>query len=189
MEKGTFNFVVPENKILNLDEGEIIVKPYLDMNLQAALINQYTTTFFSSDNKTIAMDEWDEWGAECALKLAIIDLCSSVPVDGDFENILLSGIYDRIEREIKNYQEFRWLLDNTISNIKEQIAQKKSIGGTLDSLFEKARILVDNLIKSTENLTPEQLKKLKETGQELVDKLAENPLVAEVFKDVAKQSQ
>ncbi len=188
MEKSTtLKFEAPENMVLELDEGSVIIKPYLDMNTQAALINQYAATFFSSDNKAIAMDEYAEWEAEYALKLGIIDLQTSVPIDGEFENLFYSGTYDRIEREIKNYQEFRWLLDDTVSNIKAQVAQKKSIGGTLDSLFEKTKVLVDQLVKSTENLDAEQLEKLKETGQSLVDKLTENPIAKEIFADAAKK--
>ena len=187
MEKSKFNFKKPENVVLEIDGQNVVVRPYLELNEMVALINNYLDEYFHPDTKSIAMDEWNLYDAEFSLKMAIVDFVSSIPVaEGSFENLFYSNLYDIIEAKIVNYWDFRELLDKIVDNIKESIAQKKSVGGIIDSLYEKGKVILDQLVESTKNLTPEQLEKLKETGKELVDKIAQNPIVGEVFKDAER---
>ena len=186
MEKTQFNFEQPKDVVIEVDGQEIKVKPFLDLNQQIGLINSYLETYFQSSEKDVLMDKWNVTGAENALKLATVDLCSSIAIEGAFENLFYLSTYELIEEQIVNYWEFREILDEVVSNVKEQITQKKSVGGIIDNLYEKGKVILDQLVESTKNLTPEQLEKLKETGKELVDKIAQNPLVGEVFKDAER---
>jgi hypothetical protein len=187
MEKIKFQFNQPKDVSVEIDGQTIMVRPYLTLNEMGAMINQYLETYFHSETKTIGMDLWNAFDAEWAMKLMVVDFCTNLPAtEGDFENIFYSDIFEIIRDKIENYWDFAGLLDEILQNVKSQIAQKNSVGAMLDSLYSKAELLVQQLIDSTENLTPEQLMQLKETGSALVDKIAENPIVKEVFKESGK---
>jgi hypothetical protein len=120
--------------------------------------------------------------------MAVVDLCTDIKMEGAFENLFYDPlIFDTITKNILNYDDFLDLLYGVVNNIEEQLAQKRSVGGIIDSLYEKVGIIINQLIESTKNLTPEQLENLKETGKELVDKINTSPLAQEVFKDMAKK--
>jgi hypothetical protein len=186
MKKTEKGIATPENVIIETHGVEIEIKPFISLAEMVGLIQSYVSTYFHSTKKDIDEDSFDVINAEYTLKLQIVDLFTSLPIEGDFDNIFYSGVYGEIENKIENYWEFRGILEEVVSNIKEQIAQKNSIGSMLDSLYGKVQVLVEQLISATENLTPEQLEKLKETGKELVDKISQNPIAKELFADASR---
>jgi len=179
MEKKEFVFNQPELKIVEINGQEITVRPFLSLAEQLALINNYIDTYFTPDENNISKDEYNLWGAEYALKLAIVDFCSSIEIKGAFENLLYGKGYQEIENAIVNYWDFRELLDETVKNIKSQIIQKNSLA----SLVEKAGLILNDLGESMKNFKPEDLNKLKEAGKELISSINESPIAKEVFAD------
>jgi hypothetical protein len=187
MEKKNYNFSNPDSVFITVMGQEVEVRPFLNVNEQIALINQYLETYFSLETKSIEKDAWAEWDAEYALQLGIVDLLSDIKIEGAFDNLFYSNGYQEIENVIVNYWQFRQLLDDAVENIKRQLEMQNSVGAKLDSLFNKIEVLLNNLNNSMQNMNPEMLEKLKETGTELVGKLTENPLVQEVYKDMNKK--
>lgn len=187
MDKKVFNFLLPEDKVLNIGGQEIIVKPYLTLAEQLQLINEYLEIYFHSEIRGINEDERDYFDAEYALKMAIINHCSSITITGAFENLFYNPeTYNAIINSVANYDEFMNLLCTIVKNVEDQMAQKKQVGAVLESLYAKIEILLAQVSESVKNLTPETLEKLKETGTSLIDKLNSTPLVKEVFKESGK---
>jgi hypothetical protein len=185
MEKKNLDFKLPENVIVDIMGQDVTVRPYLTMVESVALINNYLKEYFSPETKSLDMPQWAAWDAEYSLTLALVDLLTDIKIDETvaFENLFYSGDFLRIREEIINFYEFRELLDRAVEDVKAQIEQKRSIGWAIDTLYSKLEGLLEQVSESVKNLNPEMLDKLKETGNSLIEKLAENPTVKEVFAD------
>jgi hypothetical protein len=187
MDKKVFKFDLPEIVRKEIGGIWIDIKPYLSLSEQAQLLRDYVEQYFHSEKTTVSESRFDVFSAEYTLRLAIIGYCTNViPTEGKIENLFYTNAYDEILDEIVNYSDFRDMLYTLVKEIKEDISEKNSVGGVIDSLYEKVEILINQLIESTKNISPEELEKLKETGKELVDRITQNPLVQEVFKESGK---
>ena len=186
MEKKVFEWKVPENELLDVGGYKIEVMPYIPLSEQVRIINEYVMAYFHPDKKFIIEDECDSYTAEYALKLALLDICTNIKLEGDFENVLYLNIYEQVEMSITNYYEFRNALDSIVANIKEQRLKNSSVGLVIDSIYQKINVLISELGENIKNFKPEDLEKLKEVGNSLVEKINESPLVQAVFEDAAK---
>jgi RNAse (barnase) inhibitor barstar len=188
MEKKVLQFGKFEVRTIDIDGTEVEVMPFLTMEDELALINMYVKNHFFPEINNTEKSDWAYWDAERALKLGVIDLKTSIQIEGtEFENFFYSpNIWEKITDSINNYWDFREILDQTVNDIKKQLAMKNSVGAKLDSLFDKIEVLLNSLQESMANLNPEMLDKLKETGSALIDKLSENPIAKEVLADSSR---
>lgn len=193
MEKRTVEFKTPENVVIKREGLGITIKPFLSLAEMSGIINEYCSTYFSpvlkEDSKSIKMDSWRYFDADFAMKLAVLDFCTDMTVtEGAFENLFYDeSIYNAVTKEILNYNTFLMLLYGVVDNIKKQIEIKKSIGAVVEGLGEKLASLLSQVSESIEAFKPEDIDALKKAGSELVDKIAENPMVKGVFAEASKK--
>ena len=189
MQKKVLQFGKFADEIISIDGQDVIVAPFLTLDQMVSLINQYVENYFYPEVKSINKSERAYYDAEQALKLGIVDLATSIQIEGsEFEHLFYDPeIFNKITACINNYWEFDELLRGTVDSIKEEMELKNSIGAKMDELFNKISLLLDNLQESMANLNPEMLEKLKATGNELVEKISNNELVQGVFADADKK--
>jgi hypothetical protein len=184
MEKKVVEFSAPKDVLVKVKGLEIMVKPYLDLGEQTGLIESYVETYFNSEKRNVPADKYDVFAAENTLRLAIIDFCSDIKIEGAFENLYYdTEIYKAIRKEILNYHDFRSALDETVRNIKEQKAMEASVGTMIDIVAKKVTIALDQLSQTIANLKPEDVEKMKVAANDLIKQINETPLVQQVFED------
>jgi hypothetical protein len=168
-------------------KGIIIdIKPYLTIAEQLQLINSYIQNYFFPDEeeKLIGMIESDPFNTEYALRLEIIDMCTSI--DGksvESVNVFYTGLWEKIENSIINYNEFRSILSKIINEIEREQSLRKSIGSVIDGLMSRIESILVELNESLANFKPEDIDKIKEAGLSML-KEVENSSVAGLFKEV-----
>jgi len=186
MEKKAFTLENPENVSIAFKGSAIDIKPYLTIAEQLQLINSYIQNYFFPDEeeKLIGMIESDAFNTEYALRLEIIDMCTSI--DGksvESVNVFYTGLWEKIENSIINYNEFRSILSKIINEIEREQSLRKSIGSVIDGLMSRIELILVELNESLANFKPEDIDKVKEVGLSLL-KEVENSSVANIFKEV-----
>lgn len=78
MKKSKFKFEIPQNIIIEIGGQKVEITPFISLSEQIAFINSYLETYFKAND--IWMDECDIIGAEHALKLAIVDILTSIEI-------------------------------------------------------------------------------------------------------------
>jgi hypothetical protein len=186
MEKKAFALENPENVSIVFKGIIIDIKPYLTIAEQLQLINSYIQNYFFPDEeeKLIGMIESDPFNTEYALRLEIIDMCTSI--DGksvESVNVFYTGLWEKIENSIINYNEFRSILSKIINEIEREQSLRKSIGSVIDGLMSRIESILVELNESLANFKPEDIDKIKEAGLSML-KEVENSSVAGLFKEV-----
>lgn len=198
MNKIEFNLEPVDNETLKIGNTKIEIRPFITVSEIVQLIGAYTDTYFSPVSNMGKDIPYDLVGAEYSLALEIIDAFTNIQIQ-DADGILVTGIQDLISRgvyakiteKIMNYDEFRHLLDRVVSDIKEDMALKQSVGNIIDNLSNK---LVDVFDKITNtDVSPESLEALKSTAKEVLEGMEKSP-ISNVFKEasvpvVAKKSK
>ena len=116
---------------------DIRVSSFLSVDVKRQIAEAYLSAFFNiDDSEGLSLNELM---AEYALVLSIVDLCTNLSVDfsGSFEkfdNLIGSGLWEKIESSISNYDEFRSQLNNMVKHIREDVALEKSVGSVLEKL-------------------------------------------------------
>ncbi len=192
MDKKKMTFSAPEVKALTFNEQEIIVKPYITFDEQVVLAKNYCLAyFFPNENNTIkGVSEWDHFGAEYSLRMAILHLCTNVDVyEGNnsivngSENIFYSGLWEKIVKNISNYNSFRTSLNKITEDVKKQLFSKNSFGRSINELTDK---IITVFKEFTADMTPEKLKLLEESAKS-ISNTVENSSVAGIYKEASKQ--
>ena len=186
MEKKAFALEIPENVSIAFKNNIIDIKPYLSTGEQLQLINNYIQNYFfpDEDEKLTGMVESDPFNAEYALRLEIIDMCTSI--DGssvEAMNIFYTDLWEVIKNSVINYDEFRSILSKIINEIEREQSLRKSIGSVIDGLMSRIELILVELNESLANFKPEDIDKVKEVGLSLL-KEVENSPVANIFKEV-----
>jgi hypothetical protein len=198
MEKITLNLeaVETENVTFKFLGNKIEVVPTITVEDQIKFIQHYLDNYFVSDDLTNYV------GAEYSLAFEVLDKYTNVKVfeTADLEsaenntivvsadnNILISlGLWKEVSSRITNYPEFKNNLDRVVSDQKETLALKSSVGTVIDSLVIKVTDFIERL--ASINIDDEGLSKLKETAKELMSNIEQSP-VAEIYKESSKQAQ
>ena len=192
MDKIKIDLSLPETRSFTEGAKEILVKPYLTSSEQIVLINSYMMAYFFpvSTNTNKGLSEYDYIGAEYSLKLNIIDICTNIQVFDDNGNvmddmsrILYNGIWNSVRGCIKNYDEFRTSLYAVKDDIKFQLQLSKSIGYIVENMSNKILAIFERL--SSMDLSPENLKVLRETVETISKQLEDSP-IGRVYKEASE---
>lgn len=198
MIKGSLlKFKVSEVETFVFNGQTIHVKPYLSLEEQQSIMVNYVEEYFSQTS--FVQTPFNLIGAEYGMMLNIIDVCTSIPVivseeakEGDeevkrpafpldkiFENFEL---WEQIISKIKNYKEFRKILDNVIKEIKDQKAQNLSVGYVIDNLYEKATSFFSTAL--TTKISDDEFNKVKL----LMDEISKSPVLSGALKVLAPEA-
>jgi|GEM_PF-2764440 len=183
MEKQDFSLNVPENVQIAYKGNTVDIKPFITISEQIQLINNYISNYFLPDDNNVAMTRSDELNAEYALKLEVLDLCTSIEVDNNSMVVFYDELWNEIEIHIVNYNEFRGILYGIMSEIKREQSLEKSIGSVIDNFSTKLEFVLNKLSEYISDFKIEDIEKIKEAGLSLLKELEDSP-VAEIFKEV-----
>lgn len=185
----------PENKTIEYDGITIEINPFIDFAEQVLLINEYVKDFFGDITEIVVpKTKYHVFEAECRLMYYIIQLNTNIDMSDVDNNIYINDkLWETITKEISNYWNFRERLDEVVYEIKEQEKLDNSLGKVLSDILEKAEGFIDQL----NNITPETIKELQDTGVGLIEELEkanvmrnpsdlatiEQPLIEELKKE------
>jgi len=194
MDKVKLEIKTPENKTIEYDGITIEINPFIDFSEQVLLINEYVKDFFGDLTElVIPKTKYHIFEAECRLIYYIIQLNTNIDMSDVDNNIYVTDkLWETITEEISNYWNFRERLNKVVYEIKEQEKLDNSLGKVLSDILEKAEGFIDQL----NNITPETIKELQDTGVSLIEELEkanvmrnpsdlaeiEAPLIAELEK-------
>ncbi len=153
-----------------------MVKPFLSNMDQVVLISRYMEKLFSkSDSEQI-----NHFHAENDLIASVIELNTNIDVmgevkDGNAPELYLTmdqifshwDLWEKIEKSIINYSNFKMRLLKAVEIERENIRLRASLGATLDYLYKKAKVYLNELLEedfSDEKLANARLL-LKEAGE------------------------
>lgn len=110
---------------------QIEVIPYITSNTQQALIEAYLGAYFQ--------DGEDRLGAELVNKKLVLELLTNVELDEqkileEIENVIHSGLWEKIEKAIRNFREYSYNLSIALDYKKKQ---QSDIGYILKQLIEE----------------------------------------------------
>ena len=104
----------------SFNNQDIQVIPFMSHDLQNSMISVYFSSYFT-DGKENRLE------AERINKLAILDLMTNIDINIDAEelmglldNIVSSGLWDKIEKSIKNYRSYEFNLSVALESKKKE---------------------------------------------------------------------
>jgi hypothetical protein len=144
----------------NADWEGVMVKNHMSLMDMGSVALVYLDDYFSEDKNRVLY-------AEHSLMLAVLEYCTNIEVDKNTIPAMLSdyALWNEIKKRILNYGDFRYLLKQTVEEIKEETREKNSFGNQFEKVTEKIIALVDQLANT--ELTPESLESLKESLSEI----------------------
>lgn len=186
MEKKKFEFVSDENFDTIVYQGnKITVTKQLSYSHRVALTDRFVTDYFfsSTDTNPISTSKYDLFGAELSLIIATLDFATNIDVrnkEFNFEDFMVTGLWEEIKKCIVNWNDFRSDLDRVVQDIKEQMTLEKSLGYVIEETIDKISFLIQQV---SEKVTNEDVDKLREVAKEIADELSKSP-VAAVLNDM-----
>jgi len=168
MEKIKVDF--PEKEVVKFYFGknEILVNKYLSLDVKYLLINNFAESLILSKYNDNMF--WEKYvSAKYELILGIVDKCTNVDISQDdiIENLISTGLWDRISSNIKNLSEFQCELDeildysftlreiesNSMSKIGEKISEFINKVSEIDFSSEAVKQLIEELNKGRNTLS------------------------------------
>lgn len=143
MDKQTIKIDYKKPVKVDFNDQEILVTPYIDINTQIMLIDNYIQMYFDKGNIATNLV-----GAEYALILGLLDNNTNIKIDAeniDINQIVGSGLWDLVKDRILNYQELRNLLGVVCRQIKDNIALEKSVGHSIDKIGNYVQNIVEKI--------------------------------------------
>jgi hypothetical protein len=115
-------------------ESGVVVKPYMNMSDKMLILKAYF------DPANVSEDKIGEYiSCEYGTMLAVLDTLTNFNIqDIDIDNIVDSGLWDKVKSNIKNIGE----LYSDIEKIKKNLQEEKSLEGKLNSIVDKASVLL-----------------------------------------------
>jgi hypothetical protein len=165
----------PKNK--NVEFGDIVieVKPFINIEEQVLLIDNYLVNYFNLDNlgtTLVAHSKYDYLKAEYNLIHSVFHLLTNVDIESLNTDLYdATDLWENVKQKIGNYEEFRYKLSRVVADVKEQVVIENSLGFILSGISEKALTVLDNFSK----LTPDDIEKAKQAGLELLGKIENSP--------------
>lgn len=144
MEKKKILLKAPKNVRIPYGDDDIEVLPFLSVESQIILLKTYMDNYFIPSSLGL---EKDVVMAEHSLKLAILDLCTSIDVSDISINDVMANfdVYESITTAIKNYQDFRSMLYRVLKNIEIEAERDNSIGFALENIYQRLQSFIENL--------------------------------------------
>lgn len=174
-DKIKLEFKSPKNKSLEYGESVIEIRPFLKIEEQVLLIDNYLINYFNLEKleKTLVPNsEYDYMKAEYNMIHSIFHLLTNVDAETlNTDMYDASPLWIQVREKITNFEEFYKRLERVVSDVKEQIINKNSLGNTISGLSDKLVVILDNFSK----FTPEDIEKAKQTGMELLSKIENSP--------------
>lgn len=187
MEKVKLTFDEPKSKKFWFSGQEIVVAPYLTIQDQITLIKTYVETYFQPNENTLTPGDSgrDIIGADFSMMLGIVDLCTNIDVSEiNLDELINSGLWDKIYKCIENYEEFQSLLRGVVLDILREKELRKSVGFVIDVLATK----LSDFLDAMSNLDPESIKQLGESGVSLLKDIEKSPVTG-LFKEARKSTR
>jgi len=134
MEKIKITLRPIRNSKIELNENEIEFTPYINTQQRYLLMADFIETLFLDDdvvrNYTVAKN---------SLILGIIDFVSNIDVSSvSLDMIIGSGLWDRMSKEIKNYESF-------MAEIAEAVKYYRDSKESFAPMIEKAGALIEKI--------------------------------------------
>jgi len=169
LEKVKLEIKTPTNKTFTYNGETVEIIPYIDFSEQVLLINEYIKDFFGDISEiVIPKTKYHVFEAECRLMNYIIQLNTNIDMSDIDNNIYVEDkLLDVITKQISNYSMFRERLNQVVHEVKEQVKLDNSLGKVLSDILEKTKGFIDQI----ENISPEDIKELQETGKGLIEQL------------------
>jgi hypothetical protein len=150
------------------NEQLFLVAQTLPIQTESDLVSLYISEYFGEEAIYI-----NHIKAEEVLKLAIIDKCTNVNIDNvEVNDIIMSGLWDIVEKELPFYYQLREMIDGAVDHIKEEIAIQRSINGTLQRIELAITEFLNNI--SELDLSVDGIKEILSAlgkEQEAIDKI------------------
>lgn len=192
MDKVTLVFSEPKNRIVKYGESYIEVKPYLGIDEQYALIENYVNSYFriSNQDSHLTSTRYDYLAAEYNLRHSIVDLLTNIDIysvstnmyDNSGYDPMKDGLWDVVVKEIGNYKEFYSRLNKVVDDYKQELTNENAVGSVIKSLSDKAVSLLEGFSK----FTPDDIERAKDAGLSLLREIEKSPLKPTRSKRVAK---
>ena len=176
MEKTDIKISSKEMTIIPFGEGIIKISPYIALSDKLIIIKNYISCLQDDSDLSVSYLK-----AEYGLILGVFNFNTSIDVNNvSVEDLVGSGLWDKVKEKIENYVEFR-------QQIMEVYNLTKESNNSWKHIFEYISTWVDSQLSSDKlkNLSAELAKETKK-----IDKYyptAKEPEVFPVAKRVAKK--
>jgi hypothetical protein len=140
----------------------IEVKPYFDFNEQFVLISTFLDNYFKESKFGSSTDLLS---ATYTNMLAVLDFMTNIDVEQiKIDNVVGSGLWDKIKESIKNYSDFESNLNDAIESKKQK---SNDVMGAIQSAIEKFTAM---------DISDEKLSETKELVKNLSNQLNNTPV-------------
>ena len=178
MDKVKFSFDSKKEKIIEFQEKNIAILPYLKESTKLELSKNCIEALFDP-NKSLSENYYQ---AKWFLIVGILAANTNIDYDAEnFDNIVNCGLWDLVKSNIENYDEFI----SDLKNIVNLEHQNRSVGNTIDKLTIKIMEFFDYI--ETLDLSEEGIKKLVTTLEDKTSELGIIPNSGAEKKPVRSQ--
>jgi hypothetical protein len=178
MDKIKFSFDSKKEKIIEFQEKNITILPYLKESIKLELSKNCIEALFDP-NKSLSENYYQ---AKWFLIVGILAANTNIDYDAEnFDNIVNCGLWDLVKSNIENYDEFI----SDLKNIVNLEHQNRSVGNTIDKLTKKVVEFFDYI--ETLDLSEEGIKKLIATLEDKTSELGIIPNSGAEKKPVRSQ--
>jgi hypothetical protein len=178
MDKIKFSFDSKKEKIIEFQEKNITILPYLKESIKLELSKNCIEALFDP-NKSLSENYYQ---AKWFLIVGILAANTNIDYDAEnFDNIVNCGLWDLVKSNIENYDEFI----SDLKNIVNLEHQNRSVGNTIDKLTKKVVEFFDYI--ETLDLSEEGIKKLIATLEDKTSELGVIPNSGAEKKPVRSQ--
>lgn len=172
MEKVKLEFKLPKSKKIEYGDITIEVVPFITTSQQVFLINQYVNDLFKEEGGEGT--GYNYLDAEYNLVNYLYQMVTNIDTDEMSPDIYSDhGLFDLVTSSIYNYNDFIMKLEKVVEGKKESIALENSLGNVLSKFVDKAYAILDKV----SNISPEEIKKLQDTGMEIANKLEKSSIL------------
>jgi len=176
MDKVTLEYKTPKNKIIEYNGVDIEVIPFMQAGEMAYLTQKYISDYFGTPGEILIENtKYHCMEAEYQLKNYIFNFKTNIDISNMDGNIFYadSELWNKITNEITNWYDFKEILETTVYDIKQQETLENSIGKVVSDLIQKGYALLDKLA----NMDIEEIKKIGEEGQKLIERLEKSSVL------------
>jgi hypothetical protein len=171
MDKVKLDTKSPKKQIVQYNDITFELSPYISAGEQMALVQRYLEIYFDFDKTTtrpFSETSYDYINAEYDVTHSIIQLLTNIDPETISDEIYASSaLWTEIEPLIKNYKEFRNKLERIVSDVKEEIVNKNSLGFVIAGLSD--RIL--STLNEFSSISPDDIEKVKQSGLDLLKQI------------------
>jgi hypothetical protein len=144
------------------------IKKLINPQEQAFLISKYINDYFfpKEEEKLVPNAPLGYLNAEYNLRGYIVQLCTNIEPTSLYESLYAdTKFWELIISKIENYNDFIKALYANVEDVRQDIAQKNSLGSMLTNLFSILKDIIDEL----DEITPEKIEEMKKLGESLLE--------------------